>query len=248
MDASGYLLFLFIITVASICQNLTGFAFGLILVTLTGALKVIPVSTAANVAMILSLVNASFYLRANPIHPNWKLLRPILVSTIIGLLAGLALLSWLSSSAKSGLGIALGIVVIASSALLVMQSRPRETMSGPIARHGTSLLSGLMGGLFATPGPPMAYHLYRQPLDQRTIRQCLFIIFSLSMLIRLSIVAGSGNFPLEALKLSAMAVVPVAIVTTLNARFPPRIPLKGIRWFVALLMAGSGTMLLITSL
>src|SRR5690606_30219144 len=183
MGASGYRIFLLIIVIASISQNLTGFAFSLILVTLAGALDVMPVTTAANVAMLLSLVNAALYLRANAVHPDWALLRPILASSIAGLIGGFVLLSWLSAGAKSGLGILLGIVVICSSLLLVIQSKPRQTMSSPIAMHATSLLSGLMGGLFATPGPPMAYMLYRQPLDQKTIRQCLFVIFATSMLI-----------------------------------------------------------------
>lgn len=248
MDTSGYLLFLTIITIASICQNLTGFAFGLILVTLAGALDVMPVAMSANVAMVLALVNAALYLRSTSVNPDWKLLRPILASSIAGLIGGLVLLSWLSASARNGLGILLGIVVVASSLLLVIQSKPRQTMSSPIVMHSASLLSGLMGGLFATPGPPMAYHLYRQPLDQRTIRQCLFVIFAISMLLRLGIVIGSGKFQLEALKLGAMAAPVVALVTYLNARFPPRIPLKGIRWLVASLMAASGITLLMAAM
>src|SRR5690606_3128561 len=108
-----------------------------------GALNVMPVAMAANVAMVLSLVNAAFYTRSHAVRPNWTLLRPILATTVVGLIAGLILLSWLSASAKNGLGVALGVVVIGSSLLLVIQSKPRKTMSGPATLHGTSMLSGL---------------------------------------------------------------------------------------------------------
>src|SRR5690606_3257897 len=175
-------------------------------------------------------------------------LRPILAVTITSLVCGIALLSWMSAGAKHDLGILLGIVVIGSSLLLVIQSRPRKTMSSPLAHGGISVLAGLMGGLFATPGPPIAYHLYRQPLAPEVIRQSLFIIFSSSMLLRLGIVIGTGKFQIEALKLVALAIPVIATVTYLIARFPPNIPQKMIRWLVAGLMAGSGIMLLTAAL
>lgn len=50
-----------------------------------------------------------------------------------------------------------------------------------------------MGGLFSTAGPPLVYHLYRQPLPVAVIRETLVAVFGINAVLRLALVAGSGN-------------------------------------------------------
>ncbi|MEG0540528.1 MAG: sulfite exporter TauE/SafE family protein, partial [Comamonas sp.] len=98
-----------VVVVASACQNLTGFAFGLIFVGMAGALHLMPIADAANVAGLLSLVNGVVYLRSHPFQPRWDMLKPILASSLIGVLGGLALLHWLSGDLVNVLRMLLGV-------------------------------------------------------------------------------------------------------------------------------------------
>ena len=58
VDWSTYGWLIGVVVVASACQNLTGFAFGLIFVGMAGALHLMPIADAANVAGLLSSVAA----------------------------------------------------------------------------------------------------------------------------------------------------------------------------------------------
>jgi hypothetical protein len=88
MSVIQYVLFLVLVGLATFCQNLTGFAFGLIFVGVAGATHLMSIADAANVACLLSVVNGVTYLRAHRQVPQWTLLKPMLVSSVIGVIAG----------------------------------------------------------------------------------------------------------------------------------------------------------------
>ena len=77
-----------LVALASFCQNLTGFAFGLIFVGVAGATHLMDIADAANVACLLSVVNGVAYLRAHRQVPQWPLLKPMLISSVIGVIGG----------------------------------------------------------------------------------------------------------------------------------------------------------------
>jgi hypothetical protein len=87
----------------------------------------------------------------------------------------------------------LGLAIVACALLLLLQKQVNAQMSGPVSLWVAGVASGLLGGLFATPGPPMVYHLYRQPLDRLVVRQCLFSMFLTCALLRLVMVAWEGG-------------------------------------------------------
>jgi uncharacterized membrane protein YfcA len=244
----AYLLFFAIVALASFCQNLTGFAFGLILVGLVGALSLMPIGEAANAATIMSIANGAVYIRTHPFKPDWSLLRPMLISSLVGVLIGVGSLSLLSSHALAGLSLTLGIAIVACAMLLFAQKNPRKTMSGQPALYTAGFLSGVLGGLFATPGPPMVYHLYRQPLSPLVIRQCLVVMFMSSVTIRLGLVMYAGTFALSSLYLGLAAVPIVAATTWLHAKYPPKLPPYLVRWLVCVLMLAAGGSLIVSAL
>lgn len=248
MSIQAYLLFFAIVALASFCQNLTGFAFGLILVGLVGALSLMPIGEAANAATIMSIANGAVYMRTHPFKPDWTLLKPMLISSLVGVLAGVGTLSLLSGHALAGLSLTLGIAIVACAMLLFAQKTPRKTMSGQPALYTAGFLSGLLGGLFATPGPPMVYHLYRQPLPPIVIRQCLVVMFISSVTIRLGLVVYAGGFALSSLYLGLAAVPVVAVVTWLHARHPPKLAPYLVRWLVCALMLAAGGSLIFSAL
>jgi len=233
-----------LVAVASFCQNLTGFAFALIFVGAAGALHLMPIADAANVASVLSVINGAVYLRSHPAAPRWDLLRPLLASGVPGVGVGLGLLYWLSGHALDGLRVLLGVSIIACAVLLLARSRPRATPSPAPVLWGVGLLSGVLGGLFSTAGPPVVYHMYRQPLPATVVRQCLVALFLACSAVRLAVVVAAGGMPWHTVWASALAVPVVTGVTWLQARHPPRLPVAAVRWIVCgLLLLAGGSLL-----
>ena len=245
VDWSTYGWLIGVVVVASACQNLTGFAFGLIFVGMAGALHLMPIGDAANVAGLLSLVNGVVYLRSHPFQPRWDLLKPMLISSSLGVLGGLALLHWLSGDLVNVLRKLLGVTIIACAVVLLLQKKQRETLSSPASMWVAGGLSGILGGLFSTSGPPSVYHLYRQPLSPLLVRQCLLVMFLTNTVLRLGIVIPSGGLNLSSLITAAIAVPVVAGVTWLLVKFPPPLSTRALQWMVcSLLMAAGVSMLL----
>ena len=244
MGAVDYAQMALLAAVASLCQNLTGFAFALIFVGAAGALQLMPIADAANVASVLSAVNGFIYLRSHSFEPRWDLLKPMLASGVAGVGVGLALLAWLSGNTRHGLRVVLGVSIIACAVLLLARSKPRATPSPPGVLWGVGLVSGVLGGLFSTAGPPIVYHLYRQPLPPSLIRQCLVALFTVLALVRLIAVALAGALPWHTLVASALALPVVTAVTWWQARHPLQLPVVLVRWLVCTLLLAAGASLL----
>ena len=248
MTVLSALLFLASVGIAAYCQNLTGFAFALLLLGMVGAFGLMPITDAANVSSILSLVNAWAYWRYHRVTFDWGLLRPVLASSLLGVLGGVALLEWLSTNAVTTLRLLLGVAIVGCSLLLLLQRAPREKPSGKPSLWFFGGLSGLLGGLFSTSGPPMVYHLYRQPIDRGDVRQCLFMMFAANAGLRLVLVACSGQFAWESALLAAFAVPVVAGVSWWQARHPPRFSRRAVERLVCGLLMLAGASLIWTSL
>lgn len=248
MSVTQYLLFFGVAALASLCQNLTGFAFGLILVGLAGALQLMPIADAANVAGLLSLVNGVIYLRSHPFQPQWGLLLPMLISSLLGVVGGLALLAWLSGNALNGLRLLLGVAIMGCAVALLLQQKTRSQLSGRGALWTAGLLSGVLGGLFSTAGPPMVYHLYRQPLAPLLVRQCLLMMFLSCTVLRLGVVIAVGELAREAVWVSAVAFPVVTAVTWLHAKYPLPLPRRLVQWLVCGLLMLAGLSLMVSAL
>lgn len=232
------------VALATFAQNLTGFAFGLILLGLVATFHVASIADAANAAMVLTLVNAWVSFRSQRISPPWKLMRPTLLGSLIGVAIGVLLLGWLSSNAVAWLRGLLGLSITGCAILLLLQARTHAQLSGRSSFAGIGLLSGLLGGLFSSSGPPLVYHMYRQPLARDLVRQALLLVFACNALVRLVLVVPSGQFSANALLLALCAVPVVYGVTRLQIRFPIAVQATTLRKVVAALLLISGISLL----
>ena len=106
-------------------------------------------------------------------------------------------------------------------------------------------LAGVLGGLFSTSGPPLVYHLYRQPLSPLLARQCLLVMFLTNSVLRLGIVVPSGGLSWSSVITAAVAMPVVAGVTWVLVKFPPPLSTRALQWMVcSLLMAAGVSMLL----
>lgn len=245
--AAPVLAFTLCAAVASYAQNLTGFAFSLILLGLSSLLEIASISDAANAAMVLSLVNAWAYLRAHPAPIPWRLLRPILTGSVFGVVAGLALLAWLSAGAIDWLRGLLGLSIVVCAVLFMLQSRTRATLSPPQGFTFAGVLSGVLAGLFSSGGPPLVFHLYRQPVPADQIRRVLLLSFAFASAVRLVIVVPTGQFTMQAGVLTLAALPAVYGVTKLHRRLPHRLSPHVRKWLVGGLLCVAGASLLISA-
>lgn len=248
MSFLQYFAFIFIALLAAFCQNLTGFAFGLILVGMTGALQIVSIADAANIACILSIANSLLYLKKSPRQSPGKLLMPALVSSMIGLVLGYISLSWFSAHGLNTLRLILGVAIFASAiALLLINSNARKLASQSKTIFA-GFLTGILGGMFATPGPPLVYHLYSQPLDKDVIRQYLFIVFGVTSAARLVIAVGVGELTLNAVILSAIAFPAITIATIFQLKHPVNLSRRLSQLLVTALLIATGAGLIYSSL
>ncbi|MDH5858707.1 TSUP family transporter [Lampropedia aestuarii] len=240
--------FLLCVALATAIQNVTGFAFGLVLLGLSASLHIASVSDAANAAMVLTLVNAAVSFSGGRARPPWRLMRPALLGSAAGVAIGVVSLAWLSSNAVVYLRALLGITIIACAAALLWHSKPLHQLSKPAAFVGTGFLSGLLGGLFSSSGPPLVYHMYRQPLSHELVRQALLLAFAFNACLRLVFVIPAGQMSAHSMVLAACAIPVVFGITRWQLGRPIALPQALLKKMAAALLVLSGLGLLVSSL
>lgn len=248
MSVLQYASFILIALLAAFCQNLTGFAFGLIFVGLTGALQIISIADAANIACILSIANNLVYLSKSPNISFGPLIKPMLISSMVGLVLGFISLSWFTDHGVNTLRLILGLSIFASAIALFLINTNTRKISGKYSTWTAGFLTGILGGLFATPGPPLVYHLYSQPLDKELVRQYLFIVFSLTSAARLVIALFTDELTINAVILSAIAFPAITVTTLLQLKYPINLSRRVAQLLVTALLLATGLGLIYSSL
>lgn len=247
LSLGQHLAFIACVALATYIQNLTGFAFGLVLLGLVGAFQIASLPVAANVVTMMVLANAVMVVRRRPQLPG-RTLELILGTSLIGVASGVWMLTWLSHNASNVLRLVLGVAIVVCSFLLVARTRKRETMSGPLAFVGYAGLSGVMGGIFASAGPPMVFHMYRQPLEAQTIKETLVLLFAVNAVLRLIMVVSQRHFDDASIALSLEALPVVLGLTWYARRYPPGWSPTVVRRVVFALLLGAGTSLVVPAL
>ncbi|MDM0043915.1 TSUP family transporter [Variovorax dokdonensis] len=236
--------FLVCVALATWAQALTGFAFGLILLGLVGVLHVVPLADAANACNLLSLVQAWAALRGGARKAvDVQALRDTMMGSVFGVAGGVFLLGWLSGNVVELLRLLLGLTILACAAMLLLRAAPRAVRSSSASFRAMGLVSGVMGGLFSTSGPPLVYHFYRQPMAAISIRHTLVSCFAIASLVRLAIVVPTGQFGLDSLYLSVLAAPLVFGVTAWVRRAPPAWSPRVVQGIVCALLVVAGVAL-----
>lgn len=239
--------FLVSVALATAVQNLTGFAFGLVLLGLVGLLQLVPLVDASNAATVLTLVNAASFFRLHRLHGQWRVIRPAIGPSLFGVAVGVLLLAWLSAGAVGWLRGLLGVAILACALTLLVQAAPREQVSSRLTFAWVGALSGLLGGLFSAAGPPMVFLMYRQPLAIDLVRHCLLLIFAINQVLRLVLVGATGQFSAQSALLGALALPVVHGVGWLQKHYLPAPDPRRLRHGVALLMLLAGLSLLVSA-
>lgn len=244
MSLAALAAFLFIAGVAAYVQTITGFAFGLVMMGLIALVGLLPLPDAAAMVGLLTLVNATqMMLHGGRHHVVRHLLRQVLSASLPTLVVGYFLLEWLADTRADALKVVLGVIIMASSLQLAVQRKALPRQSSDASFVGFGIISGVMGGLFSTGGPPLVYHFYRQPMPTAQIRETLVAAFGAAQVVRLSLVALSGNIPPPS-TLAGVAAVPVVMGMTYAARrWPPPLSAAALKVVVFVLLFLSGVSL-----
>lgn len=242
----AFFIFLGCVVVASILQNLTAFAFGLVLLGLVELLGIVPLADATNASMVLALVNSLVFIWRERQPLPWGQVKHVVWASTVGVTAGLWLQVWLSANAAVWLRLLLGVVVILAAANLVLAGRVRTETSPPRTFAIFGALSGVLGGLFAASGPPIVYHMLRQPFDPLYIRRCLVLIFAVNNAFRLVLVTGTGQLSKQSVILCGAALPVAFLVTMLCMRYPIRVSRDRLMRFTGALLCVAGASLMLS--
>ena len=234
-----------ILLVASYVQSVAGFAHGLIVMGSVTLLGLAPVPFTAVVISLTGLASILMALKGRRPHIDIPLFIRASLGLIPMLLVGLALLHFLDRGASLFLQRSLGLVILAGGFLGMVKPRPRKQRSPHWHDLIAGGLAGILGGLFSTSGPPLIFHLYRQPDRVDVIRSTLLTIFLLASFARIILVLGEGSFDADMLYLSLVSLPLVALGTFLGRRFPPPVSERGMRRLALGLLMVLGAPLLI---
>lgn len=184
MNLESLIFFLIAVAFGSYVQTVTGFAIGLIVMGTVTAFDLAPIPFSANVVCVLAFWNGLVALRRNHATVDWQITRRVLIGAIPAMVGGIYLLTYLSQSTTSTIKLALGIVVIGGGCLLMLKPKVRKGLEPSWSFLISGFAAGSLGGLFSTGGPPLVYHLYRQPISINVIRTTLLAIFIFTSLAR----------------------------------------------------------------
>ena len=221
MDTQSLIIFLFVVAMGSYIQTVTGFALGLVIMGAVTLLGLAPVTFSAIVVSLLALVNSFLALSKQGHTVHWQSVRIIVAGLVPAVFIGLLLLNYLSTHSMDLLKTLLGAFIIGSGLLLVYKPQPRKDIASTMNFFAIGLVGGLFGGLFSTGGPPIVFHLYRQPIPVSVIRTTLLAVFVVATLIRITYVGIQGDISWPVLRLSLYSLPLVILFTYFGRRFRP---------------------------
>jgi uncharacterized membrane protein YfcA len=172
-----------IVFMAAAVQAGTGFGFAILAIPLL--LSVYHDHSAISAALLLSLVSSFSTLPRVYRDIDWRLLRVLLIGSLIGLPLG-GLLFWLMN--VYWLKIAAGIAILLFAVPLLMK------LKLPLGKgYGIGGLSGFLGASVGMAGPPIVLLLLSRQIEKNTFRGTSIFYYCVVNLISLCIQWSSGH-------------------------------------------------------
>jgi uncharacterized membrane protein YfcA len=212
---------------ATVLQTLSGFGFGLMVVSSFTLFNLLPLTATTFLISVLGLVNSTSIVLKNVHLIHRKAFTLVLIGGIPFIAVGYALLEYLSAGLSVWLNILLGLAILTCCLLLIVK-RSQSAASGKGWGFLVSgALGGILGGLFSTFGPPVVFQCYRQSWSLNEVRYTLLAIFSVTALIRLAMVPF-GTLPDHTTVVSTLFAIPLILIFTrigrlLAARVEPSV-------------------------
>lgn len=245
MALPDVLAFVALAALGSFVQALSGFALGLIVLGSVTLLHLAPIPFTAAVISMISLINGSWVLARHPSDIQWRSVAWAASGLIPAVGLGLALLAHLDAVLPGLLRRLLGLVILIAGVLLMLRPHPHASASGRFTTLLSGMAGGLLGGLFSTAGPPIVFHLYRQPWTLSAIRSTLITIFLISTVVRITWQIARGELHWPMIEIALYCTLPVLLAAYWGARIAPRIAPQPMRRFAFGLLALTGVGLLL---
>jgi len=234
------------VSIGCYTQAVTGFAFGLIFVGVTSLGQFVDLTSATLIASILAVFNTIIALKKEQRHTDWRLVGATTAFSLPMIAIGYWLLGLLSTNYVSTLRLILGCVIIAASLVLLFPPKPGKSVSSLPVFAFFGALAGILGGLFATSGPPLVFQFYRQNLPIAVIRDSLLAIFAISALSRTVLAITTDGLP-EIIWITVLFALPVTFAATWAGKhYPPQLSDTNMRRVAAALLVATGLSLVVS--
>lgn len=234
-----------IMAVAGYLHTVAGFGLGMIVIGAAGGFGVASVPVLAAVVSLVTLVNSAVALPGGFAGLDRRRIIALGLGIVPFIVAGVWLLSWLSHTAETLLTLLLGALVLYGGISIALRPHPRKRVSPPWTFVVSGALTGLCGGLFGVPGPPVIYHCYRQPLPLNTIRLLLILCFAMTSGVRTLFVGSQGGLTVEVWSLAFWAMPVVGVATWVGRHYPPPCSAATMRRVAMLTLTGLGVSILL---
>jgi len=132
--------------------------------------------------------------------------------------------------------------------VLVLKPHPRSKPAGILKAFSLGAIAGLFGGLFSTAGPPVVYHLYREPIAINTIRMSMLALFAIATLARLMVAIPAGHVTQSVIWVCLIGAPVIVIATWAGQRFVPPLSDLGMRRLAFSLLFIIGVVLLLPAI
>lgn len=177
-----------VVVLAAVLRAFTGFGFGLTAVPVFALMM--PPTQAVVLSTSLTLGISLLTLRTywGGFSPGQLL--PVLVMSLFGTILGASLLTGFSPGQFQ---LWIGLTVILTCVVLSLY-RPRRQKAGVALGGVTGLVSGVMNGAFAIPGPPLIIYAMATETEPARTRSLLITFFAFSALLALATYAAAGFF------------------------------------------------------
>jgi len=188
------LLLVWLVTVvAAILRAFTGFGFALAAVP-AYALFLSPaeaVVLSASLSLCIGAQTYPQYAHHSQAREHWLLYACAVVGTVLGA-------RLLQAMDRTSFQLVIGVVTILASVAL-SRFHPRRRDWGRPGQAGTGVLSGLVNGAFAIPGPPVIIYAMATQADPARSRAFMIGFFTFSALMALGTYAAAGLVSLHSL-------------------------------------------------
>ena len=200
------------LVLAALLRSYTGVGFAL------AAVPVLSLFLAPGevVVLIASLTVAANLIGIETFRRDYPPLQvgPLLLTSVVGTVFGVYFLSGLSPRQFQ---LAIGVAVLLAAVMLTVY-RPRPAATRRRWGAFAGLLSGLMNGAFAIPGPPVVIYAMASEREPARSRALLMYFFTFSALIALATFAWAGYVGWRSLQLLVLGLPAMLVGDQLGLR------------------------------
>jgi uncharacterized membrane protein YfcA len=229
------------LTLSGFTQGLTGFGFGLVSMALLPL--VLPFKDALVVVAVLNVAACATTFAATFRHFCWRRGLGLALGSVVGVPVGFHALVHLESQTLLH---ALGAVMVLFATTELLLARRYPLRFPGWAGWPVGVISGALGGAFNIGGPPVIAYVYSQPWTKEQIVAVLQVVFGLSALMRLGLVAHSGLLHNDLLQLALLALMPMLLGILIGGRLLRLVPREQLKSGVFLFLLAIGAKYLFT--